>query len=85
MPNSSGIDTYWMEMVISKANYCFIPAYKDIPQIVLADVRRCHPARFNGKDRALLASEAAVHPLVNSAPATEDGMDLSMFGIALHF
>lgn len=61
-----------------KANYRFIPAYKDISQIVSADIRKCHPARFNGKGRALLAAEAAVYPLVNSAPTTEDGMDLTM-------
>ena len=47
-----------------------------IPQIISADIRKCFPARFNGEDCAFLAAEAAADLLVNSAPTTEDDMDL---------
>lgn len=59
-----------------KANYRSIPGYKDIRKIFSADIRKCLPARLNGKGRALLAAEAEVNPLVNSAPTTEGGIDL---------
>ena len=38
-----------------------------------SDIRKCLPVRFNGEDHTLLA---AVDPLANSAPTTEDGIDL---------
>lgn len=79
VPNRSSIDMNWVGMVLfHNANSRFIPASKDIFQVVSIDIRKCHPARFNGKNRALLAAKAAIDPLVNRTPTTEDGMDLGM-------
>ena len=67
MPNRSRIDSYWVEMVMFlKANYEHIPEYGDIPIISTNDIRKCIPARFNGRDTDFLAAEAAFDVLENT-------------------
>lgn len=76
-PNRSRVDTYWAEMVMFiKANYSHIPKYADIPSIDPKDIRKCLPAKFDGKDADLLAAEAALDPLSNKDPPTEEGIGL---------
>ena len=72
VPNRSRIDTYWMEVVMFlKANYRFVPAYKDIPlPDNLGRYAQVSPRAVQRKGRALQATEAAVDPLVNGAPTT---------------
>ena len=60
-----------------KANYSSIPAYKDIPQIASEDIRNHLPARFDGQDKDLLDAEASIDPLVNNAPPTPSGIDIT--------
>lgn len=47
-------------VVFLKANYERIPANGDIPMIAANDIlRTCVPARFNGRETGLVASEAS--------------------------
>ena len=78
VPNRSGIDTYWVEMVMFlKAAFEHIPDYGAIPMIATKDIRACLPARFTGKDADLVAAEAAFDVLNNPAASTtrDMGMD----------
>ena len=71
------VKEYWVEMVMFlKANYKFIPAYKDIPQIDSRDIRKCLPAKFDRTNEDLLRAEMALDPLSNEAPPTAANIDL---------
>ena len=59
-----------------KANYKFIPAYKDIPQIDSRDIRKCLPAKFDGTDEDVHKAEMALDPLSNDAPPSAADIDL---------
>lgn len=73
----SRMDTYWAEMVMFiQANFHLIPAYNDIPMVDAKDIRKCLPARFNGKDTDLLEAEAALDPLSNNISPAEEGVGL---------
>ena len=59
-----------------KANYKFIPAYKDIAQIDSRDIRKCLSAKFDGTDEDLLRAEMALDPLSKDAPPSAADIDL---------
>lgn len=77
VPKRSRIETYWVEMVMFlKANFSCIPEYKDVPQISSKDIRKCLPARFDGKSEDLLAAENALDPLADNTCSADGDMDL---------
>ena len=72
-----GMNTRWVEMVMfPKANFEHNPAYGAIPMIAPNNIRSYLPARFTGQDADLVASEATVELLNNTAASTADGMAL---------
>lgn len=77
MPNRSRMDAYWAEIVLFlKANFEHIPATKEIPVVAAKNIRSCLPARFYGRDPDLLAAEAALDVLQNTAIPTADDFGL---------